>query len=80
MKPATNVGKDVPIVVKAQEQQWASRGAHKLIGALDAFEPAGLTVAGRRCLDAGASTGASRTCCWTAVRRVSQPWTSGTGN
>lgn len=57
VKPATNVGKDVPIVVKAQEQQWASRGAHKLIGALDAFEPAGLTVAGRRCLDAGASTG-----------------------
>ena len=29
-------------------------GAHKLIGALDAF---GLSVAGRRCLDAGASTG-----------------------
>lgn len=56
-KPATNVGKDVPIVVKAPDQQWASRGAHKLIGAVDAFEPAGLTVAGRRCLDAGASTG-----------------------
>jgi 23S rRNA (cytidine1920-2'-O)/16S rRNA (cytidine1409-2'-O)-methyltransferase len=31
-----------------------SRGAHKLIGALDAFE---VTVKGRRCLDAGASTG-----------------------
>jgi 23S rRNA (cytidine1920-2'-O)/16S rRNA (cytidine1409-2'-O)-methyltransferase len=31
-----------------------SRGAHKLIGALDAF---GVTVRGRRCLDAGASTG-----------------------
>lgn len=57
VKPATNVGKDMPIVVKAPDQQWASRGAHKLIGALDAFEPAGLTVVGRRCLDAGASTG-----------------------
>ena len=31
-----------------------SRGAHKLIGALDAF---GIDVEGRRCLDAGASTG-----------------------
>ncbi|GAB08357.1 hemolysin [Gordonia araii NBRC 100433] len=56
-KPATNVAKDTPIVVKAPVEQWASRGAHKLIGALDAFEPGGLTVAGRRCLDAGASTG-----------------------
>lgn len=36
---------------------YVSRGAHKLIGALDAFAPDGLTVAGRRCLDAGASTG-----------------------
>ena len=33
---------------------WVSRGAHKLIGALDAF---GISVAGTRCLDAGASTG-----------------------
>src|SRR5204862_268796 len=30
---------------------------HKLAGALAAFGPLGLTVAGRRCLDAGASTG-----------------------
>src|SRR5205823_15038478 len=36
---------------------WASRGAHKLVGALAAFQPDGLVVAGRRCLDAGASTG-----------------------
>ncbi|GED97744.1 TlyA family RNA methyltransferase [Gordonia crocea] len=56
-KPATNVAKDTPIVVKAVTEQWASRGAHKLIGALDAFGPAGLSVEGRRCLDAGASTG-----------------------
>ena len=34
--------------------RWVSRGAHKLIGALDAF---GLSVEDRRCLDAGASTG-----------------------
>ena len=33
---------------------YVSRGAHKLVGALDAF---GLDVAGRHALDAGASTG-----------------------
>ena len=36
---------------------YVSRGAHKLLGALAAFGPDGLTVAGKRCLDAGASTG-----------------------
>lgn len=35
-------------------QGYVSRGAHKLVGALDGT---GLRVAGRRCLDAGASTG-----------------------
>src|SRR5215467_12968964 len=35
--------------------EYVSRGGHKLAGALAAF--AGLSVAGRRCLDAGASTG-----------------------
>ena len=33
---------------------WVSRGAHKLLGALDAFA---VDPTGRRCLDAGASTG-----------------------
>ena len=37
--------------------EYVSRGGHKLAGALAAFGPDGLTVAGRRCLDAGASTG-----------------------
>jgi len=57
-KPATNVTTDQAIVVKeSDEPAWASRGAHKLLGALEAFEPLGLSVVGRRCLDAGASTG-----------------------
>ncbi|MGZ4557822.1 MAG: TlyA family RNA methyltransferase [Mycobacteriaceae bacterium] len=58
-KPATAVEAGTPLLVVevSDEQQWASRGAHKLIGALDAFAGAGLTVHGRRCLDAGASTG-----------------------
>jgi 23S rRNA (cytidine1920-2'-O)/16S rRNA (cytidine1409-2'-O)-methyltransferase len=57
-KPATAVEADTPVVVRVGDDPgWASRGAHKLLGALDAFEPAGLSVAGKRCLDAGASTG-----------------------
>jgi 23S rRNA (cytidine1920-2'-O)/16S rRNA (cytidine1409-2'-O)-methyltransferase len=58
-KPATGVTTDVAIVVKESEQgpDYVSRGAHKLAGALAAFAPGGLEVTGRRCLDAGASTG-----------------------
>ena len=57
-KPATQVGTDQAIVVRASDEPtWASRGAHKLLGALEVFEPLGLVVEGRRCLDAGASTG-----------------------
>lgn len=36
------------------EETWVSRGAHKLIGALDAF---GVSCAGRVCADIGSSTG-----------------------
>jgi 23S rRNA (cytidine1920-2'-O)/16S rRNA (cytidine1409-2'-O)-methyltransferase len=57
-KPATQVEASAPIVVRdAAATQYVSRGAHKLLGALDAFAPRGLVVADRRCLDAGASTG-----------------------
>ncbi|WP_026357308.1 TlyA family RNA methyltransferase [Mycobacterium sp. 141] len=55
VKPATAIMLDANIVVaQSEERSWVSRGAHKLIGALDTF---GLDVSGRRCLDAGASTG-----------------------
>jgi 23S rRNA (cytidine1920-2'-O)/16S rRNA (cytidine1409-2'-O)-methyltransferase len=56
-KPATAVGAATPVTVDAAPggPAYASRGGHKLVGALDAFP--GLAVAGRRCLDAGASTG-----------------------
>ncbi|GIH19247.1 TlyA family RNA methyltransferase [Rugosimonospora africana] len=37
--------------------EYVSRGGHKLAGALAEFGPRGLSVEGRRCLDAGASTG-----------------------
>ncbi len=58
-KPATAVTTDSAIVVRDDPKQpdYVSRGGHKLAGALATFVPAGLVVAGRRCLDAGASTG-----------------------
>ena len=57
-KAATQVGQDAAISIRrpaGAEPDYASRGGHKLAGALAAFD--GLVVAGRRCLDAGASTG-----------------------
>jgi 23S rRNA (cytidine1920-2'-O)/16S rRNA (cytidine1409-2'-O)-methyltransferase len=56
-KAATQVGTDAAITVaeSGQAPDYASRGGRKLEGALAAFT--GLMVAGRRCLDAGASTG-----------------------
>jgi len=58
-KPATAVTTDVAIVVRddPDREDYVSRGGHKLAGALAVFGPAGLRVEGRRCLDAGASTG-----------------------
>jgi 23S rRNA (cytidine1920-2'-O)/16S rRNA (cytidine1409-2'-O)-methyltransferase len=58
-KPATGVTTDVALVVLEDPERpdYVSRGGHKLAGALSVLGPLGLTVAGRRCLDAGASTG-----------------------
>lgn len=57
-KPATQVEAHVSIKVEDGDlDDWASRGAHKLLGALAAFEPQGLSVEGKAVLDAGASTG-----------------------
>ena len=54
-KPATSVDPGMSLHVEADEGEvWVSRGAHKLLGALEAF---GYDPAGQRCLDAGASTG-----------------------
>jgi 23S rRNA (cytidine1920-2'-O)/16S rRNA (cytidine1409-2'-O)-methyltransferase len=55
-KAATGVETDAAVVVRDldDDPDWASRGAHKLLGALAKFE---VEVDGRRCLDAGASTG-----------------------
>lgn len=55
-KPATQVEPTTSIALTASDEpDWASRGAHKLVGALEAFSD--VPVSGARCLDAGASTG-----------------------
>jgi 23S rRNA (cytidine1920-2'-O)/16S rRNA (cytidine1409-2'-O)-methyltransferase len=56
-KAASQVAIDAAITIQQVngEPEYVSRGGRKLAGALAAFD--GLEVAGKRCLDAGASTG-----------------------
>lgn len=56
-KPATSLDGNASVRVTADDNDpgYASRGGHKLAGALAAFPQ--IIVDGRRCLDAGASTG-----------------------
>ncbi len=54
-KSATRVGFEDSITVEIAQDEYVSRGGLKLAGALDYFST--LRVEGRRCLDAGASTG-----------------------
>ncbi|GLZ02144.1 TlyA family RNA methyltransferase [Actinoplanes sp. NBRC 103695] len=56
-KVAAMVDPADPVLVTGADpkDEYVSRGGHKLAGALKGF--GGLTVAGKRCLDAGASTG-----------------------
>ena len=54
---AVDAGGDVVVQHDPHDPGYASRAAYKLAGALDVWEPQGLVVDGRHCLDAGASTG-----------------------
>jgi 23S rRNA (cytidine1920-2'-O)/16S rRNA (cytidine1409-2'-O)-methyltransferase len=54
-KPATQVDSETSIVLQGDRDDFVSRGGHKLAGALDIFTE--IVVEGKRCLDAGASTG-----------------------
>lgn len=58
VKPSLLLDHDAPLEVIAPER-YVSRGGHKLEGALQAFA---IEVAGRRCLDLGASTGGFTDC------------------
>jgi 23S rRNA (cytidine1920-2'-O)/16S rRNA (cytidine1409-2'-O)-methyltransferase len=59
LTPARQVGVDEPIVVEGPGRRFVSRGGDKLDHALASF---GIEVRGRRCLDAGASTGGFTDC------------------
>ncbi|MEE6282957.1 TlyA family RNA methyltransferase [Georgenia sunbinii] len=57
-KPARQVDPAQALrVVAPPAEDYASRGAHKLAGALDALGDRAPVIAGRRAMDAGASTG-----------------------
>lgn len=57
VKPAAPTAPAASVDVRpADGPEYVSRGGHKLAGALDDLTPE-IRVAGRRCLDAGASTG-----------------------
>lgn len=56
-KPAQSVAEGTAISVVTAGPTWVGRGAEKMVGAVAAFGPQGLTVSGKRCLDVGASTG-----------------------
>jgi 23S rRNA (cytidine1920-2'-O)/16S rRNA (cytidine1409-2'-O)-methyltransferase len=58
-KPGTRVAEDAPVKVKGPGRKYASRGGEKLAAALDAFP---IEVAGRVCIDVGASTGGFTSC------------------
>ncbi|MEP6649509.1 MAG: TlyA family RNA methyltransferase [Lapillicoccus sp.] len=56
-KPSTPVCATSAIALAQRPDRWVGRAAYKLLEALRVFEPAGFSVAGKRCLDVGASTG-----------------------
>jgi len=59
-KAATQIDPAQPVEVQQDQAgtpEYASRGGHKLAGALDALGESAPVIAGRRALDAGASTG-----------------------
>jgi 23S rRNA (cytidine1920-2'-O)/16S rRNA (cytidine1409-2'-O)-methyltransferase len=58
-KPGTTIAADAPIRLLGEEQRYVSRGGLKLEAALDHWK---IVVAGRACLDIGASTGGFTDC------------------
>ena len=53
-KPASMVSADTPISLVGEGRSWVSRGAQKMLAALEAFP---IEVSGKPALDVGASTG-----------------------
>ena len=55
LKPDRRVNQEVSIVIETEVDHYVSRGAHKLISALDEWK--NIEVTNQVCLDAGSSTG-----------------------
>jgi len=55
LKPDRRVNQDVSIIIETEVDHYVSRGAHKLISALDVWTD--VKVENQICLDAGSSTG-----------------------
>lgn len=53
-KAASMVPQDASVKIDAPEREWVSRGAYKLLKAIESFA---IKADGRRCVDIGASTG-----------------------
>lgn len=56
-RPSHPVAEHEDLAVTVEGPRWVGRAAHKLAAALEWWAPEGLEVRGRRCVDAGASTG-----------------------
>jgi 23S rRNA (cytidine1920-2'-O)/16S rRNA (cytidine1409-2'-O)-methyltransferase len=56
-KVSTPVRADQSLELAAGVEGWVSRAAYKLVAALEAFGPGGLSVANKRCFDVGAAAG-----------------------
>jgi len=75
VKAGRMVAPDEPVVVLGPPARFVGRGGLKLDAALDRF---GVAVAGRRCLDAGASTGGFTDCL--LQRRAAEVWAVDVGH
>jgi len=56
-KVSTPVHSGQRLELESGVEGWVSRAAYKLVAALKAFGPDGLSVAGKRCFDVGAAAG-----------------------
>jgi 23S rRNA (cytidine1920-2'-O)/16S rRNA (cytidine1409-2'-O)-methyltransferase len=56
-KVSTPVSADQSLQLASGVQGWVSRAAYKLVAALEAFGPDGLSAADKRCFDVGAGAG-----------------------
>ena len=53
-KPGVKISRDTVLRIRGDTDQYVSRGAHKLLRAMDTY---GIDLSGKICLDIGASTG-----------------------